>query len=79
MLPLSVPDKFIYLLWTKMNNTARLREIFWELSKMDPVDISTELGTCLTQNKCRSFLLLYLQHTGFSLSRSPVDVFQADN
>ena len=39
VLPLSVPEKLICLLWTEMNNATRLREFVWELSKMDPVDI----------------------------------------
>ena len=39
VLPLSGPEKLICLLWTKMNNTSRLREIVWEPRKMDPVDI----------------------------------------
>ena len=39
VLPLSVPEKLICLLWTEMNNTTRLREFVWELSEMDPVDI----------------------------------------
>ena len=78
VLPLSVPEKLICLLWTKMNNAGRLREIVWEQSKMDPVDIWHRAGHPPYLQQVWSFLLLFLQHPGFSSLRSPVDVFQAE-